>query len=153
MLDRFRPKSGGRKGYVQIKNTDGSVNGQDTRNTIKEDAASVAAGNIPNANKNGGKWAHYVLTWDSATALFKVYANGVKISNPNWESRNGGSALGLNFFTPAKPIIGAFWSNVYGTPDSWQQGMTGNMDEVRVWKKALSAADINSLYELELAGR
>lgn len=150
------------KGYVQIKMADGvSINGQDSRNTIKEDATSIAAGNIPNANKNGGKWAHYVITWDASNANFKVYANGVKISNPNWERRNKDGAtppndqpLALNFFTPTNPIIGASATTVSGSPlDTWDKAMTGSVDEVRVWKKALSAADINSLYELEKAGR
>lgn len=145
-------------GSVRIKLADGSVNGQDTRNTIKESAASIAEGNIPNANKNSGKWAHYVLTWDASNANFKMYANGVKISNPNWERRNKDSSgndqpLALSFFTPTKVILGAFWTNAFGTPDSWQKPMTGNLDEVRVYKKALSATDIGALYELEKAGR
>jgi hypothetical protein len=31
--------------------------------------------------------------------------------------------------------------------------MTGQIDELRVWNKALSDADISSLYQLEKAGR
>ena len=85
--------------------------------------------------------------------MFKVYANGQKISNPAWESRNGGSPLALNFFTPTRPIIGTFLSVVSGTAESWQKSMTGEIDEVRVYKKALSQADIGFLYELEKAGR
>jgi hypothetical protein len=147
------------KGYVQIKGADGiSVNGQDTRNTIKENAESIAAGNIPFANKNGGKWAHYVITWDATNAHFKVYANGVKISNPEWERRNKidgiDQPLGLNFFTPTKPILGASATVAAGSPlDTWDKAMTGSIDEVRVYKKVLIPADVNALYELELAGR
>ncbi len=150
------------KGYVQIKGADGiSVNGQDTRNTIKESDASIAEGNIPYPNKNGGVWAHYVITWDASNANFKVYANGVKISNPNWERRNKDGAtppndqpLALNFFTPTTPVIGASVTTASGSPlDTWDKAMTGSIDEVRVWKKALNAADINALYELEKVGR
>lgn len=141
------------KGLVVIKNEDGSANWQDSRNVANPTADDIANGAIAAPNKVGGTWAHFVITWDAATAMFKVYSNGQKISNPQWESRNGGSALDLNFFTPTRALIGTFESVVNGTPDGWQGKMTGSVDEIRVWKKALSAADINSLYELEKAGR
>ena len=141
------------KGYVKIKNADGSENGQDSRNSPRPSAEDIANGHVGNANKNSGKWTHYVMTWDGSNGMFKVYANGQKVSNPAWESRSGGAALPLNFFTPTMPIIGTFATVVNGTAESWQRGMTGDIDEVRVWKKALNAADINSLYQLESAGR
>ena len=77
-----------------------------------------------------------------------------RISNVKWEDR-AASPGAFSFFTPTKPIIGAFGTNIPGglAPDGWQKPMTGNIDEIRVWKKALNAADINALYELEKAGR
>lgn len=141
------------KGLAVIKNGDGSANFQDIINSANPSVDDIAAGHVAAPCKNAGTWAHYVITWDATTALFKVYANGQKISNPVWESRNGGTALPLNFFTPAKAVIGTFGTVVSGTADSWQRPMTGQIDEIRVWKKALSPADINSLYELEIAGR
>jgi hypothetical protein len=141
------------KGLAIIKNEDGGANFQDIINSANPSADDIAAGHVAHANKNGGQCAHYVITWDATTANFKLYANGVKISNPVWESRNGGNALPLNFFTPTRPIIGTFWTVPFGTPDSWQRPMNGQIDEIRVWKKTLSPADINSLYELEKAGR
>lgn len=141
------------KGYVKIKNPDGSENNQDVRNAPKPTPEDIAAGHVGNANKNAGKLTHYVMTWDATNGMFKVYANGQKVSNPVWESRNGGSALALNFFTPTRPIIGSYLSVVSGTAESWQKSMTGEIDEVRVYKKALSQADIGFLYELEKAGR
>lgn len=141
------------KGLAVIKNSDNSANFQDIINSANPSADDIAAGHVAAPNKNEGVWAHYVLTWEGTTGMFKVYANGQKISNPVWESRNGGSALLLNYFTPTKPLIGTFEPVAFGTPDSWQQGMNGSIDEIRVWKKVLSAADINSLYELEKAGR
>lgn len=146
------------KGYVQIKNGDGSVNGQDVRNSPKPTPDDIIAGHVGNANKNSNKWAHYVITWDATNANFKVYANGTKISNPAWESRNndgGGNPqpLALNFFTPTRPVIGTFGTVAFGTPDAWQRPMNGQIDEIRVWKKALTQAEIGSLYELESAGR
>lgn len=149
------------KGLAIIKNADNSANWQDVRNTIKLDAGMIAENaanpggtqHVAAPNKNGGKWTHFVLSWDGTTGTFKVYANGQKISNPKWEVRNGGNPLNLNFFSPSKPLIGTFGSVVTGNGESWQKSMTGQLDEIRVWDKVLSAADINSLYELEKAGR
>ena len=140
------------KGLVNIKNGADS-NNQDVINSPKPSAEDLADGHTGNANKNGGKWAHYVATWDAVAGKFVLYANGQKISNSKYEVRGGGSALPLNFFTPTKPIIGTFGTVVSGTPDSWQTPAEANIDEIRVYKKALVASDVNSLYELELAGR
>jgi hypothetical protein len=80
--------------------------------------------------------------------------NGVKISNSQWESRNNGEAMPMKFFTPSHPVIGALWSVANGTNvDAWNAPLTGEVDEIRVWKKVLSQADINALYQLEAAGR
>lgn len=141
------------KALAIIKNADGGANFQDIINSANPSADDIAAGHAAHPNKNGGQWAHYVMTWDATTAVFRLYANGVKISNPVWESRNSGNALPLNFFTPTKPVIGTFGSVAFGTPDSWQRPMNGSIDEIRVWKKVLNQADINALYELESAGR
>ncbi len=141
------------KGLVVIKNADGGANFQDVVNSPKPSAADIASGHVGNANKNGGLWAHYVAVWDGTAGTFKLYANGQKISNPAYEVRGGGNALPLNFFTPTMPIIGSFQTVIDGNPDVWQRGANASIDEIRVWKKALSAADINSLYELEKAGR
>jgi hypothetical protein len=140
------------KGLVNIKNGADS-NNQDVINSPKPSAADLADGHTGNANKNGGKWAHYVATWDAPSGKFVLYANGQKISNSKYEVRGGGSALPLNFFTPTKPIIGTFGTVVSGTPDAWQTPAEANIDEIRVYKKVLIPADVNALYELELAGR
>lgn len=141
------------KGLVKIKTEDGGENGQDIINSANPSEEDLANGHVAHPNKNSGQWAHYVITWDATNAYFRLYANGVKISNPVWESRNGEMPLGLNFFTPTRPIIGTFSTVIDGTPDAWQRPMNGEIDEIRVWKKTLNQADINALYELELAGR
>lgn len=126
---------------------------QDSRNTVKANAADVAAGHIAYPNKIGGKWAHAVYTWDNTTRLAKIYVNGVKISNPVWESR-GAAGQTFAITTPTRPIIGALETFATGTTtDAWNTGLVGQIDEVRVWKRALILSDIGALYELEKAGR
>jgi len=129
------------------------LGGQDTRNTVKASAADIAAGQVAYPNKIGGKWAHAVYTWDNTTRMAKIYVNGVKISNPAWELRGAaGQTFGMTI--PTHPIIGAFETFANGTTtDSWNTGLTGQLDEIRVWKRALILSDIGALYELEKAGR
>jgi hypothetical protein len=106
------------------------------------------------ANKIGGQWAHVVFTYDGPTAMARLYVNGVKISNPAWESRNNGDPMPMAFFEPTHPIIGALNSVANGTNvDTWNAPLTGEIDEIRVFKKALIQADITALYQLEEAGR
>jgi hypothetical protein len=141
------------KGLVVIKKDDGGQNWQDVINAVNPSAADIANGHVAAPNKIAGKYAHIVYTWESVTGKHRLFVNGVKISNPVWESRNGGNPLALNFFSPTKPLLGTFGSVITGNADSWQKSLTGELDEVRVWKKVLTDADINSLYELEKAGR
>jgi hypothetical protein len=137
------------KGLIVSSN---AIGWQDVLNAIKSNAADIAAGHTPFANKVANTWAQAVLTWDGATRLFKVYSNGVKISNAAWEQRGTVNGDMLTFTTPTTVSIGAF-GNVATTTDTWNKGMTGGIDEIRVWNKALSSAEIDALYKLEKAGR
>ena len=140
--------------------SDNAIGWQDSRNAIKMDQGMIDE-NIANptgiqhvafANKIGGQWAQAVLTWDGATKLFKVYVNGQKISNPKWEQRGALDGTMLSFTTPTTAVIGAF-GDIATTVEPWNKAMTGNLDEIRVWDKTLTPAEIGALYELELAGR
>lgn len=148
------------KGIFRIKEADGvSEFGGDAVNMTKMeqwmiDANANGENHQAFANKIGGQWAHVVYVFDGAAGANKLYVNGVKISNPQWEVRNGGAPKMLNHFTPTRAIIGAMETVVDGTnTDTWNKALTGGIDEVRVYKKALSPSEIGSLYELELAGR
>jgi Concanavalin A-like lectin/glucanases superfamily len=147
----FMSETGWRKGTSDTMTVKGLVVTKVAGNDSWQDTRNEASNGGVQSAKFGGKLTHYVLTWDGATSMFKVYANGVKISNPEWEAR--GTTGPLNFTTPTKPLIGAWGTNISGTPDSWQVPMTGLLDEIRVYNKALSDGDISSLYQLESAGR
>ena len=119
-------------------------------NWMKADNLVTPGKHVARPIATGGVWAHYVATWDGTTNKFIVYINGVKSSNPAFEVR--GSNTNIVYDTPVTTYIGAF-GTVATTTDSWNKPMTGSVDEIRVYKKALSASDVNSLYELEKAGR
>ncbi len=141
------------KGVFRIKKPDGTDFGGDAVNMIKQETWMDATHNW-NANKIGGHWAHVVYTYDGPTATNKIYVNGVKISNGAWEVRNNGAAFPLNHFTPTRPVIGALETVVNGTnTDTWNAALKGSVDELRIYDKTLTTAEIGALYELEKAGR
>jgi hypothetical protein len=106
------------------------------------------------ANKIGGQWAQIVYVFNGATAQNMIFVNGVNISNTPWVQRNGGVIpFNLVFAETTHPIIGARSSFIAGSADVWNKSMTGSVDEIRVFDKALTQAEINALYQLELAGR
>ncbi len=125
---------------------------QDSRNDI-------AKGGDQAFTSKDTTWNHYVITYDAISSKFLVYANGKKISNPEWETRaHQGNPLGDLVFNSgaSRVVLGAFNTNTTsggGTVEPWQKPMKGGIDEVRLWKKALSAAEIDALYKLEKAGR
>lgn len=130
--------------------------GENYNNFIKletwmvEDNIITPGKHVAGPNKVAGTWAHGVVTWDGATNKLIIYSNGAKISSPAFEVR--GSNTSIVFDTPSHPIIGGF-GTVATTTDVWNKPMTGNIDEIRVYNKALTLAEIGSLYALELAGR
>jgi hypothetical protein len=142
---------------IRVKQGFGSTSGTEIYETFPKLEPWMVADNlitpgkhVANANKIGGQWAHLVATWSGTGNKLIIYSNGQKISSPAFEVR--GTNTNIVFDAAAYPIIGAF-GNFATTSDTWNKPMTGNIDEIRVWKKALSQADINALYELEKAGR
>jgi len=108
-------------------------------------------------------WFHYVMRYDGGASNIDLFANGVVVSNKNFRNRkvNAGSgdvAMGnLIILPPTQVVVGTWANNTAGFTASpaqgWQQLMTGGVDEIRVYNKSLSDAEIGSLYKLELAGR
>jgi hypothetical protein len=132
---------------------------------------------IPNSLN---KWIHVTLTYDAGTGRFSAYVNGALggkmevpygpvsggtyiqyLDNPGDINNGNGAAiygpvqmpastkivLGSHQFTTTPPL------NTGGTQQPWATTYAGKMDEVRIYKSALSASDISALYQLESAGR
>jgi hypothetical protein len=114
---------------------------------------------LPFAN-GADKWFHYVMRYDGGESNIDLYANGVRVSNNNFRHRTYGSNVGLGNLTmtpPTQVVIGGWPNAAAGFTNSptqtWQQLFTGGIDEIRVYSKALTDAEIGALYKLELAGR
>ncbi|GAB3923939.1 LamG-like jellyroll fold domain-containing protein [Larkinella terrae] len=109
--------------------------------------------------KGAKTWVHYVMVYDGANSTIDLYANGKLVSNSDYRKRDvGGAPIGnIVLAPPTQVLIGGWPSAMTGYTKSsdqgWQALYTGSIDELRVYSKALSTADIGSLYELEKAGR
>lgn len=111
--------------------------------------------------KGGGKWIHYVMVYDGVGSNIDLYANNVLVSNKNFRNRTTGTppvGIGpITIATPTQVVIGG-WPNAdagytKSAVQTFQGLFVGGIDEVRVYNKVLSTAEIGSLYQLESAGR
>ena len=76
-----------------------------------------------------GQWHHIAFTWNGTTAYH--YTDNVKVSGGNW-------IYSINYGTTATLEFGrALWNSRY---------FGGNLDLVGIWNRALSDAEIASLY-------
>jgi hypothetical protein len=98
-------------------------------------------------------WIHLTLSYDATTSTFKLYKDGGLINTST-------SSLGpLAFTNIGKMVFGTvhFQTTPSQTTGSGQQGwasfLTGQMDEVRIYNKALTDAEVNSLVKLEGRGK
>lgn len=126
--------------------TDPSGGLQDNRNDPFGNPPIGVVINPPNT------WVNVMITCDNSNPVnFLVYANGKSIGAYN--------TRGTDNYTPITPtgiIIGGWINNVpgiYHTTDTWPHAFVGNIDELRVYNKVLTPAEITALYNLQLVGR
>lgn len=103
------------------------------------------------------QWMHLVIMYDETTSKYMIYKDGVKIvTSAGVEDRKAGPdgpALGpLAFVNADKINIGAWRPKTEnGATDAWMGWFKGNLDELRVYDKALSAAEVKALYDAEVS--
>ncbi len=99
------------------------------------------------------KWTHLLLTYETNTGVFDIWADGIKVGAfPN-------RGVGNNSFRSYEPSEIIFGSNYNGIPgkvvstDVTFAPMTGQIDEVRIYNRALPNAQIISLFNLGKANK
>lgn len=108
--------------------------------------------NFKPALGNAGKWTHVVVTYNRSNSVLQIWADGVKIGEPEYQNR------GTNYFYahgPSEVIMGATYNFIPGkkiNTDASFSPMRGQLDEVRVYNVALPDAHIRALYNLGRAG-
>lgn len=100
------------------------------------------------------KWTHLALSYDQVSSTFIIYINGGKLKAltvPN----NGP----LTFQNATKMVFGTLQFQTTpslttaGSKETWATGLTGRLDEVRIYNKALTADEISAISKLESKGK
>lgn len=90
-----------------------------------------------------GQWHHLAFTYDSASAVFTSYKDGVQFDQqtmvPAIKFENA-SQLIVGGFQEAAGIVDSYANN------SWMSPFPGLIDQVRLYGVALSASDVAALY-------
>ena len=113
---------------------------------------------VPYSNKSFviNAWMHLVFEYDATTSKYKIYKNGVHVlAGSSVEDRYANDQsvpLGALAFANADVInIGAWRPKSEGTAtDAWMGWFKGNLDELRVYDKALSDTEVKSLFDAEV---
>jgi hypothetical protein len=104
--------------------------------------------------KGGKDWVHYVMTWEGATGLFYLYANGVSVGG---YTHRGTTAGIMKLGVPVHAVFGSMASSDLGfanaTRPDWAPLATASIDDVRVFNTVLAQKDVAALYNLGTAGR
>lgn len=106
------------------------------------DTNSIYIGRCMSAGAiNDNNWHHVVGTWSGTAGLavaatqFNIYIDGALAAMTN---RSVGTA-------PNAPLTGSLDTKI-GRHDSWNVFYTGQIDEVAIWTRALTAAEVLHLY-------
>jgi hypothetical protein len=129
--------------------TGGALNNQDNRNDPRRKPTPVGL------LKTSGQWTHFVVTFDGTTHMLKVFANGTSIGAYDDRTAN---TVALNMRTPAQAVIGSLAAADIGFASAgargdWMKMATASIDDIRVYKTALSDVEITALFNLGTAGR
>lgn len=97
------------------------------------------------------QWHHLVFVYDATTSKLATYLDGV---NMTWLSSDATTQAGLtgplnlNVASVSGMVIGGWnkHANISGPTDSWIESFKGEIDQFRMYNKALSAAEVSALY-------
>ena len=88
-------------------------------------------GYVPGSGLAANTWYHVAATYDGSR--MRVYLNAVELANQTCSGN-----LQISSSTSIPLGVGAFPQNA----TTWDDGLPGALDEVKVWKRALTAAEI-----------
>jgi Concanavalin A-like lectin/glucanases superfamily len=98
-------------------------------------------------------WIQIAVSYDAASSTFKVFVNGSKIATQVMAGFGP-----LQFQNATKMVFGTVQFQTVpslngGTSQPWASYLVGQLDEVRIYNKALTESDINYLNKLEGRGK
>lgn len=90
------------------------------------------------------QWHHIALTYDATTSTVKLYVDGVQ--NPNTKTWGGHGPLSLASNKITEFRLGAGPSNNFNSDDWLAGSFKGGLDQFRLYSKALTAAEVQTLF-------
>jgi hypothetical protein len=101
------------------------------------------------------KWVNIAVTYDATTSTLSVFTNGSKVSSGKIGSISGPLVFtnvgNLIFGTPQFQTTPSETSGA--TSQGWASFLTGQIDEVRIYNKALTEGDLQALVVLTGKGK
>ena len=100
------------------------------------------------------KWTHFALSYDAASETFKLYVNGSLIVT---QLQKGFGPI--NFTNCGKMVFGTVQFQTTpsltsgATSQDWASYLAGQLDEVRIYNKAISDSEVSALVLLEGRGK
>ncbi|MEO6069756.1 MAG: LamG domain-containing protein [Chitinophagaceae bacterium] len=96
------------------------------------------------------KWTHFALTYNAATSKLSLYKDGVPTATYN-KTLGGGTYGAVKFNNVTGMTIGNFSFQTIPTlanhgPEPWAKPFNGSIDQVRIYNKALTDAEVSSLF-------
>ena len=97
-----------------------------------------------------GNWFQFAFTYTAATGAWALYVDGVKVKDAEF-----GPKLPIGGFVTGNTnalYVGGWASFIEGaSSESWQSFFAGSIDEVRIFNKALTEAELQALRKEEVA--
>jgi hypothetical protein len=92
-----------------------------------------------------GNWHHLAFVYDEVTSNMTFYRDGAAYHTVNW---GGHGKIDITPATVGNFILGGMnkHAGVAGPTDDWMQSWQGGIDQFRLYNKALSAAEVQSLF-------
>lgn len=99
-----------------------------------------------------GNWHQIVYSYDQTTSKMTYYFDGAVVdgmSASQTDVKNSGAPRGAIDFSKAYSLILGGWNKhagAQGPGDDWIKNYSGAMDQFRLYKKALTATEVATLY-------
>ena len=90
------------------------------------------------------KWHHIGITYDATSSSMTLYLDGV--ANPNKKTWTGHGNININNDAIVEMRIGAGPQNNIDSDDWLSSSFKGGIDQFRMYSKALTAAEVQSLF-------
>jgi hypothetical protein len=96
------------------------------------------------------KWTHLAITYNEATSKLSIYKDGA-VTDINEKVLGGGNYGKIKFNDVNGMVLGNFAFQTIPSltnhgPETWAKAFNGALDQFRLYNKALSASEINSLF-------